>query len=469
MRLLPALAVGPNGWGLPMADRSAAVLVEAALCDDSAEAVEMLATQLATDPPLVLWVVCRARESLALPLGIHQLARWLQSHLVKVLQWRPETSVNEVFSTAKRDMYADLVTTSLQVADLAALLASPNSQESAASAYLLGLLHNARQWWNQTVSDMSTWPPGGLPDWLVRLELHPGAPWVVEALEILAGHRPAPSLDLAPAACRQRVEEARQRWLESSVGPSLRLPSLMARLARLASLEDQFQETLEAEKLAAMAEFAAGAGHEINNPLAIIGGRAQLLLRDETDPERRRELALIIAQVKRAHEMIADMRLFARPPRPELARVELVELVDAVIADLAPQAAEQLVRLERTGVQGPLEIDAAPAQLNVALRAMCRNSLEAIGREGQIEIALDRQADEVQIRVTDNGPGIPPEVRRHLFDPYYSSRQAGRGLGLGLSKCWRIVTLHGGRITVASEPGQGATFTITLPNLTRKS
>lgn len=120
----------------------------------------------------------------------------------------------------------------------------------------------------------------------------------------------------------------------------------MARLGRLARLEDQFQETLETEKLAAMAEFAAGAGHEINNPLAIIGGRAQLFLREETDPERRRELALINAQVKRAYEMIADMRLFARPPRPELASVELAGLVDAVIADLAPQGAEQGITIE---------------------------------------------------------------------------------------------------------------------------
>ena len=67
------------------------------------------------------------------------------------------------------------------------------------------------------------------------------------------------------------------------------------------------------------------------------------------------------------------------------------------------------------------------------------------------------------IRVTDDGPGITPEERRHIFDPFYSARQAGRGLGLGLSKCWRIVTNHGGRIEVESRPGQGTTFVITLP------
>jgi signal transduction histidine kinase len=80
-----------------------------------------------------------------------------------------------------------------------------------------------------------------------------------------------------------------------------------------------------------------------------------------------------------------------------------------------------------------------------------------------VEISLRGLPGEVEIRVADNGPGILPEHRRHLFDPFYSSRQAGRGLGFGLSKCWRIVTNHGGRIEVQSEPGQGATFTIRLP------
>ena len=102
-------------------------------------------------------------------------------------------------------------------------------------------------------------------------------------------------------------------------------------------------------------------------------------------------------------------------------------------------------------------------QLTVALRAICQNALEAIGGEGQIEIRIEPGDRSVRIHVIDDGPGITPEERRHLFDPYYSARQAGRGLGLGLSKCWRIVTNHGGRIDVTSRPGHGAAFTITLP------
>ena len=235
------------------------------------------------------------------------------------------------------------------------------------------------------------------------------------------------------------------------------------RLARLAQLEADFQRVLETEKLEAMAEFAAGAGHEINNPLTVISGRAQLLLRGETDAERRHALALISAQAMRVYEMIADMMLFARPPRPERQPVELVGLVDALVGDLADRFARQNTEIRRTGDPEPIHIDADPVQLNVALRAICQNALEALGSGGRVELSIDG-ADPVRICICDDGPGITPEERRHIFDPFYSARQAGRGLGLGLSKAWRIVTNHGGRIEVESSPGHGTTFTILWPN-----
>jgi signal transduction histidine kinase len=298
-----------------------------------------------------------------------------------------------------------------------------------------------------------------LPEWFTAEG--PPALRVREAKENLAGTLPAGELGAEIEARRRQAAEGRRRWLESVPGPGRRLPVLLARLARLDELERRFAEMVERGKLAAMAEFAAGAGHEINNPLAIIAGRAQLCLRDETDPERRRELALINAQVKRAYEMIADMRLFARPPRPELKTVELASLLDSLVLELA--AAQQQVALTRSGEKGPLEIEADPVQLQVAVRALVTNAFEALAGGGHVGVDLCRLDDSVGIVVTDDGPGILPEHRPHIFDPFYSARQAGRGLGLGLSKCWRIVGLHHGRIEVQSEPGQGACFTITLP------
>jgi signal transduction histidine kinase len=248
-------------------------------------------------------------------------------------------------------------------------------------------------------------------------------------------------------------------------------PSIADKLARLAQLEADFQRTLEREKLESLAEFAAGAGHEINNPLTVISGRAQLLLREETDPERQHVLALISAQAMRVYEMIADMMLFARPPRPDLQSVELIAMIDGVVADFLPRCARQETSIRRSGDPGPIVVEADPVQLNVALRAICQNSLEALQSGGHVEIecsrhtpCAERTGEEtfVQMRISDDGPGITPEERRHVFDPFYSARQAGRGLGLGLSKAWRIITSHGGRIEVESQPGHGATFIITL-------
>jgi signal transduction histidine kinase len=256
------------------------------------------------------------------------------------------------------------------------------------------------------------------------------------------------------------------------------LAELVARLARLDELEHQFHRALERAKLDALKEFAYGAGHELNNPLANIATRAQTLLQEETDPERRKKLAAINSQAFRAHEMIADMMLFARPPHLTPARVNMQALVDAVLDKFSQQAVQRSVTLRRAGSNEPIFIQADATQLAVALRALVTNALEALsldeskGRAGYVELSVSRSEDtrseaaaggSVTITVVDNGAGIPPDVRPHIFDPFYSGREAGRGLGLGLSKCWRIVTAHGGGIDVESTPGQGAKFSITLP------
>jgi signal transduction histidine kinase len=124
-----------------------------------------------------------------------------------------------------------------------------------------------------------------------------------------------------------------------------------------------------------------------------------------------------------------------------------------------------------------LELESAPPshvvcadanQIGVAVKALVRNALEALVTGGTVSVAVrttpvDASGNSwTEIAVRDSGPGIPPEVRRHLFDPFYSGREAGRGLGFGLAKCWRIAELHGGEVRVESEPGMGAVFTLRL-------
>ena len=254
---------------------------------------------------------------------------------------------------------------------------------------------------------------------------------------------------------------------------------LEERLSRLEALERRFAAELEASKLDALAEFAAGAGHEMNNPLAVITGRVQLILRDETDPERRRDLVLMHAQAMRVHEMIADLMLFARPPAPHPFEFDLARLVVEVVSELQAKPSARQTRLTATGIDRPLSIVADPTQLKVALIALGSNALEAIASQpagsegGNVRFALRavyraggdgaNVPHAARIVVRDNGPGIEPSARQHLFDPFFSGRGAGRGLGLGLSKCWRIVTQHGGGVRVGQAGAPGAEFIVTLP------
>jgi signal transduction histidine kinase len=226
------------------------------------------------------------------------------------------------------------------------------------------------------------------------------------------------------------------------------------------SIDERFEQA----KLDAMKELAYGASHEINNPLANISARAQSLLRDERDPERRRTLEAIHLQALRAHEMISDLMLFARPPRLERRPLDLAELVRQVAGGVAAECECRGIELNIVidGQPPPIEGDAT--QFAVAIKALIANSINALGRDGSIRLAISGSlGGGVQLQVADNGPGIPPEVRPHIFDPFYSGREAGRGLGFGLSKAWRIITLHGGNIEVDVTPAGGAAFTITLP------
>src|SRR5687767_7814340 len=143
-----------------------------------------------------------------------------------------------------------------------------------------------------------------------------------------------------------------------------------AKLARLSELEHRFTEALDRAKLDAMKEVAYGAGHEINNPLANIASRAQTLLQGETDPEKRRKLAAINSQAFRAHEMSADLMLFARPPQLRPERLDLNQLVRQVVEQLRADAEARHVRVVVQVSSEPIQITADPTQLGVAVRAL---------------------------------------------------------------------------------------------------
>ncbi|MSR53666.1 MAG: HAMP domain-containing histidine kinase [Gemmataceae bacterium] len=226
---------------------------------------------------------------------------------------------------------------------------------------------------------------------------------------------------------------------------------------------DAFQERVKEAKLAALAELAAGAGHEINNPLAIISGHGQYLMRDETDDAKKQALQSIIRQTRRIHSVLTELMYFARPPELHKEWIELSRLVRESIAVVAPLAAERNIEIELEAMSTPLWVDVDPKQLTVALSALIRNSVEASPAGGWVRVASVFRSDRLDVVVEDSGPGLDERAREHLFDPFFSGREAGRGRGLGLSAAWRLARQHGGDVHFVPVDDGPTRFVLTLP------
>jgi signal transduction histidine kinase len=236
--------------------------------------------------------------------------------------------------------------------------------------------------------------------------------------------------------------------------------------ARLLATALTWEWNLTEMKLSALGEYAAGAGHEINNPLAAIKGRAAQLLKEEEDLQRRQLLETIGAQTYRIRDMIGDSMLFAHPPALQRSDLKLTELVESVVHQFADEFHDRQISLY--GNRKPdTTISGDETQLCVVISELLKNSLHAVEDRGRIEI--DCYEEETQtgnwaiLRIADNGCGLTESEREHCFDPFFSGRQAGRGLGFGLSKCWRIVTGHRGIISLGNPHDEMTEFVVSLP------
>ncbi len=284
------------------------------------------------------------------------------------------------------------------------------------------------------------------------------------------GHSPQSLVDLLELAAENR----RLRAARGGERLEEELDVLHRALEEQRGRED---ERLKTQKLRALAEFAAGAGHEINNPLAVISGQAQYLLAHEIEPARRKSLETIIGQTQRIHQLLRDVMQFARPPAPNLQPIDLVRLVDEVAVALEEYAQGRKVRL-RVGdaaeesalvspsppkAEPPLLVTADAWQLRTALTCLLRNAIEAAPADGWASIRLETQPGQVEVVVEDCGPELPPTQREHLFDPFYSGRPAGRGTGLGLPTAWSLARQQGGDVFLASQAGEPTRFVLRLP------
>ncbi|MFH0916286.1 MAG: [Fe-Fe] hydrogenase large subunit C-terminal domain-containing protein [bacterium] len=232
------------------------------------------------------------------------------------------------------------------------------------------------------------------------------------------------------------------------------------------SLESAKEALERSGKLASMGQLAAGIAHEVNNPLGTLLLHAHLLLEEcEEGSQVRQDLETIVDQGNRCKRIIGGLLNFARQSRVVRQPTDVAELLEKVLRTLPTEQSIE-VHVENTLADPVAEIDSD--QIVQVLTNLLSNAQHAISKGGAIVIALSDQPDEVTIRVSDTGEGIPEENMAKLFDPFFTTKQVGMGTGLGLAVTHGIVKMHRGRIEVESNAdpaagATGATFTVTLP------
>lgn len=238
--------------------------------------------------------------------------------------------------------------------------------------------------------------------------------------------------------------------------------------AALARVHESQARVVQTERLRALGEMAGGLAHDFNNTLAAILGRAQLMQSQANDAEAQRGLQAIEEAALEGARTIRRLQEFARRRRDRPSQSvalnhlveEVVELTRARWRDEAQaRSITYDVRVETTAVP-PVTGD--PQELREALTNVVLNALDAMPSGGRLTLRTERDDDRVRCVITDTGVGMTEDVRRRVFDPYFTTK-GERGSGLGLSVMYGIITRHGGEVEVASQPGHGSTFVIRLP------
>jgi len=226
------------------------------------------------------------------------------------------------------------------------------------------------------------------------------------------------------------------------------------------------QQLLQADRLASLGELSAGVAHEVNNPLGMILGYTQLLLRNEPESTQNfQDLKIVEKHARNCKRIVEDLLKFARNVETMKGVLQVNDLLREVIS-----VVEHQFKLDNVTIETDLDVSipalcADGEKLKQVFMNLLMNAKQATIGQGHIRISTDYHAlrNEVTITVADTGSGMPPEVLKKIFDPFFTTKPTGEGTGLGLSVSYGIIKDHHGEIDVQSTPGKGSTFTITLP------
>jgi len=224
---------------------------------------------------------------------------------------------------------------------------------------------------------------------------------------------------------------------------------------------------IRTQRLARLGTLLAAFAHEVRNPLSTIGLNLQLVLEDFREPETPRDkrtqkrLATVEGEVRRLQRILEEFLGFARAPEPKFAPIDLNARLQALVDFHEPAFREQGVSLRFYPGAGLGPIPGDWDHLQAAVGNLLRNAREATPAGGEVLVSTAKDGADVLLRVTDTGAGIAADVQPRVFEPYFTTKKAGTGLGLPTVK--RVVEEHGGVLSLESEVGKGTQFTMRLP------
>ncbi len=238
-----------------------------------------------------------------------------------------------------------------------------------------------------------------------------------------------------------------------------------------AEMARQREALYQSEKLNALGGLLAGVAHELNNPLSVVVGQASLLSETAPDPAVEQRAQQIQKAADRCSRIVKTFLAMARQTTPQRSEVSLNDVVEAALEITAYTLQSADIEVARKLALDLPPVWADPDQLNQVVMNLIINAEQAMAEQvGRRSLELVTESDDaglVRLTVRDNGPGIPAELKSRIFDPFFTTKEVGSGTGVGLTVSHGIVQAHNGAIEVVGEPGEGATFVITLPRCSR--
>lgn len=223
-------------------------------------------------------------------------------------------------------------------------------------------------------------------------------------------------------------------------------------------------QLLQAEKMASLGKLAAGVAHQLNNPLGGITLFAKLVLEEyELPDDAKDDINRIIRDAQRCSDTVKELLEFARQTNREMKPLDINKSISRTLFLLESQTLFHNIEIQCDYDETLPEIHADGQQLNHVFMNIILNAADAMAGNGTLYVRTQSKDDErILIEIEDTGPGMPEEVRKHIFEPFYTTKDEGKGTGLGLSMVYGIIENHGGTISVESEPGNGTVFKIEL-------